>query len=181
MAYFSRTSWATELSSDSQRLPRGSLEHVSDAVAGLRRALDVRIDAQLARQLVAVVGRHQLRRAAVPPQVDLGGDEDDRCVAAVMADLGHPLHLHVVEAGDAVDGEADDDGVRAPVAERPQSVVVLLAGRVPQHQHWPTTVLQLQSSSHTTIRLTTFYVFSRLFSTETYEYQPCFCHEFDHF
>ena len=42
------------------------------------------------------------------------------------------LRLHVLERCRGHQAEADEEDVRLRVAERPQSVVVLLSGRVPQ-------------------------------------------------
>lgn len=64
-----------------------------------------------------------------------------------MTRLGHPLELDVVVAGALVDGEADDDDVRALVAQWSQSIVVFLSRCVPQHQPHPL-VVNLRSSQH---------------------------------
>jgi hypothetical protein len=44
------------------------------------------------------------------------------------------LLLHVVQGVGGVDGEADEDDVRVGVGERAESVVVFLAGGIPQGQ-----------------------------------------------
>jgi hypothetical protein len=44
------------------------------------------------------------------------------------------LLLHVVQGVGRVDGEADEDDVRIGVGERAESVVVFLAGGIPQGQ-----------------------------------------------
>lgn len=51
-----------------------------------------------------------------------------------MQDFGDPLLLHVVERVGRVDGEADEDHVRVGVRQRAETVVVLLAGGIPQRQ-----------------------------------------------
>jgi hypothetical protein len=44
------------------------------------------------------------------------------------------LLLHVVQGVGRVDGKADEDDVRVGVGERAESVVVFLAGGIPQGQ-----------------------------------------------
>ena len=44
------------------------------------------------------------------------------------------LLLYVVERVRGVDGEADEDDVRVWVGERPETVVVFLAGRIPERE-----------------------------------------------
>ena len=50
----------------------------------------------------------------------------------MVLNLGPPLGLHIVERVGADDREGDQKHVRLWVRERPQSVVVFLAGRVPE-------------------------------------------------
>ena len=51
-----------------------------------------------------------------------------------MLDLRTPFACHVLEAGRADDGEADEEDIRLRVGERTEPVVILLTGRVPQAQ-----------------------------------------------
>lgn len=44
------------------------------------------------------------------------------------------LVLHVLQAGGEVDGEDDENDVALGIAERPQPVVLLLAGCVPERE-----------------------------------------------
>merc|ERR1711998_387452 len=49
-----------------------------------------------------------------------------------MVQLGVPLRLHVLERSRTDDAVADDEHVRLRVAERAESVVVLLTTRIPE-------------------------------------------------
>ena len=62
----------------------------------------------------------------VAPQVDLGGDEQERDVWAEMFYLRDPLCLDVLQAVATVDGKTHEDYVSVGVGERPQTIVVLL-------------------------------------------------------
>lgn len=73
-------------------------------------------------------------RLGVIPEVLLAADEDDRQARAEVEDFGDPLLLDVVERVGRVDGEADEDNVRVGVRQRTESVVVLLAGGIPQRE-----------------------------------------------
>ena len=61
-------------------------------------------------------------------------DEDDGDVGAEVLDLGRPLLGDVFQRVGRVDAETHEDDVRVGVGERPQPVVVLLAGRIPEGQ-----------------------------------------------
>jgi hypothetical protein len=67
-------------------------------------------------------------------QIELGADEQERRVGAVVRHLGKPLGRHVLKRRRRDDGEADEEDVGLRVRERAQAVVVLLASRVPQAQ-----------------------------------------------
>ena len=67
-------------------------------------------------------------------QVGLGADEQLGRGRAVVHDLGVPLVARVLEGGRRGDREADEEDVRLRVGQRAETVVVLLAGRVPQAQ-----------------------------------------------
>lgn len=76
-------------------------------------------------------------RVPVVPEVDLGAHEDHGRVGAVVLDLRVPFTRHVLEGGGTGDGEADEEHVGLGVRQRPQPVVVLLSGGVPEAQaHW---------------------------------------------
>ena len=51
-----------------------------------------------------------------------------------MLDLRTPLARDVLEAGRTDDGEADEEHVCLGVGQGPESVIVLLTGRVPEAQ-----------------------------------------------
>lgn len=68
----------------------------------------------------------------VAAEIDLGADEDDGGGGAVVADLRDPLGAHVVERRGADDTEADEEDVGLGVRQGSETVVVLLAGGIPE-------------------------------------------------
>lgn len=91
-----------------------------------------------------------LNRLLVEAQILLAANKDDGKALAEMKDLGDPLEravsdqshvlvtrasyllLDVVERVRRVDGKADEDDVRVGVGERAETVVILLAGSIPE-------------------------------------------------
>ena len=65
-------------------------------------------------------------------EVNLVAHQDDRHARAVVADLGVPFLLDVVEGDGADDGETHEEYVGLRVGERSETIVVFLAGRVPE-------------------------------------------------
>lgn len=63
------------------------------------------------------------------PQIDLGTDDQTRNTRAVVMDLGEPLLLDVLERRGRGHTEADQEHVRLGVAQRAESIVVLLTCR----------------------------------------------------
>ena len=120
----------------------GLVEDVLEALLGEGRTLDVLDGLELARQLLALVDGDDallvlgqlLDGGGVVAQVDLRADQQEGRLLAVVRDLGHPLLFDVLERRRRHHREADEEDVRLRVAERPQPVVVLLAGRVEQAQ-----------------------------------------------
>ena len=68
----------------------------------------------------------------VAAEIDLGADKDDGGGGAVVADLRDPLGAHVVKGRRAHNAEADEEDVGLRVRQGSQTVVVLLAGRIPE-------------------------------------------------
>ncbi len=71
-------------------------------------------------------------RGLVLPQVGLGAHQQHGRIRAVVLQLSRPLVPDVLEGGGVGHLEAQDEDVSVGVGERPQPVVALLAGRVPQ-------------------------------------------------
>ena len=120
----------------------GGLKHLADALLGLGGALEVGVRADLVGHGAPLLRTHRLLlhlhqltlRVLVIAQILLVPHQDDGHVGAEVLHLGRPLLGDVLQTVGAVDGEAHEDDVGVWVGERPQSVVVLLAGRVPQSQ-----------------------------------------------
>ena len=68
----------------------------------------------------------------VAAEIDLGANKDDGGGGAVVADLRHPLGAHVVKGRGAHDAKADEEHIGLRVREGPETVVVLLASRIPE-------------------------------------------------
>ncbi|XP_072305812.1 uncharacterized protein [Eucyclogobius newberryi] len=117
-----------------QRRARRGLEHFPDPLLSLGRALQIVVRPDARRHGPAVVGLHRPLHVLVVAQVLLVRHEDDGHVGAEVLHLGHPLLRDVLQRVRAVRGEAHEDDVGVRVGERPEPVVVLLAGRVPQRQ-----------------------------------------------
>lgn len=121
---------------------RRRLEHLPDALLGLGRTLQVVVGADARRHRAAVLRADGLELQAaqlvldvlVVAQVLLVGHQDDGHVGAKVLDFGHPLLGDVLQRVRAVHRETYEDDVGVRVGERPQPVVVLLAGGVPQRE-----------------------------------------------
>ena len=137
----------------------GLVEDVLEPLLRQRRALHVLDGLVLVCHRLPVrggrgphlVGRQLLPLLLVVPEVDLGADEDDRRPGAVVADLGKPLLLTILERGWAGYRVAEKEHIlqgkgiilngyiltllmthRLRVCQRPQPVKVHLPGRVPE-------------------------------------------------
>lgn len=65
-------------------------------------------------------------------KVNFSADQDDRRLGTVELDLVEPLGLDVLERGRIDHTETDEEHIGLRIGEWPQTVVVFLAGRVPQ-------------------------------------------------
>ena len=118
----------------------GLVEDSLEAGLSERRALHVLDSANLLDHLKALlVGNGRLLLASkllasggIVAEVDLGADENDGSVGAVVRHLGVPLGANVLEGRRVDDGEADEEDVRLRVGEGAKAVIVLLAGSVPE-------------------------------------------------
>lgn len=68
----------------------------------------------------------------VVAQVDLGADENNGRFGTIELDLVVPFRFHVLERRRIHNAEANEKHVGLRIGERAQTVVVFLAGRVPQ-------------------------------------------------
>merc|ERR1719319_1147152 len=118
------------------------VKHLFESALGERRALEVFDGPDLVSELLALLALHRgvavlrerLQGLLVLPQVNLRPYQKHGRVGAVVLDLRAPLGGDVLEGGGRYDGETDEEDVRLWVGERPEPVVVLLAGRVPEAQ-----------------------------------------------
>lgn len=67
-------------------------------------------------------------------QVKLGTDKDNRDVGGMVFDFRKPLGFDVIERRRADDGETDKEDICLRVGQRSETVVILLAGGIPQTQ-----------------------------------------------
>ncbi|RUS79403.1 hypothetical protein EGW08_012841, partial [Elysia chlorotica] len=110
------------------------VKHVLQVFLGERRALHVADGADLFRQAQGVrlgdglllVLRELDEHLDVVAEVALRAHQDERRPGPVPADLGNPLLQHVVEGGRRHDAEAQQEDVRAGVAQGPDRVEVVL-------------------------------------------------------
>ena len=123
-----------------QCCPGGGLEHLADTLLRLSRALEVseRVDLLCHGTSFLVLHRllfHLLQlldRVRVIPQILLVSHQDYGNVGAEVTNLGGPLLRDVLQTVGTVDGETHENDVGVGVGEWTQTVVVLLASRVPQ-------------------------------------------------
>ena len=118
------------------------LKHFPHALASLGTALEVADGANLLRNRHTLLGADRplarlaqlLNNLGVSSQILLASDKDDGQILAEVEHLRDPLLLDVVERVGRVNSEADQDHVAVGVRERSQSVVVLLAGGIPERE-----------------------------------------------
>lgn len=65
-------------------------------------------------------------------KIELGADQEEGGVGAVVLDLGVPLGLDVLERGGGDDREADKEDIGLGVGEGAEAVIVLLTGGIPE-------------------------------------------------
>jgi hypothetical protein len=118
------------------------LKHLANTLVGLGRALEVLVGADLLTDLLTLFGRHGLLaglaklldRLLVVSQILLAANENDGETLAEVKDLRNPLLLDVVKRVGGVDGEANQDDMGIGVGQGTETVVVLLASRIPKGQ-----------------------------------------------
>jgi hypothetical protein len=74
------------------------------------------------------LGDHTL----VVAQVRFGSDQDDGDTRGMVLNFGPPLRLDVLEGVRRDDGEGDEEDVGLGVGQRAETIVVFLAGGIPQ-------------------------------------------------
>eukprot|EP01093_Parvamoeba_rugata_P014135 TRINITY_DN452_c0_g1_i1.p1 TRINITY_DN452_c0_g1~~TRINITY_DN452_c0_g1_i1.p1 ORF type:complete len:248 (+),score=-53.40 TRINITY_DN452_c0_g1_i1:2-745(+) len=130
------------------------LKNALESLLGERRALQVHLGANGLRELVTVLFRGQLlllelvESLLVLAQINLGADEHQLGLGAVVRHLRVPLGSNVLERGGRNHGKAQQEHVRLGIAEGAQARVLLLAGRIPQGK-----VDQLAVHLHTVVKL----------------------------
>jgi len=116
------------------------LKDLPDALACLCRALDVLDGADSLLHFLALLHGdwllgslvQLLNGLGVESQILLAAYKDNREPGAEVQDFGDPLLLNIVERIGRVDGETDEDDMRVWVGEGSESIVILLASRIPQ-------------------------------------------------
>jgi len=134
------TADASFLAADDERGSGGVLEDFPDALFRLGGALEIGDGVDgfgHALALVALQRRlvHLLQfplRVLVVSKILLVAHEDDRHVRAKVTHFRRPLLRDVLQAVRRVDREAHENHVRVRIRERSKTIVVLLAGGVPQ-------------------------------------------------
>lgn len=143
-----------------QHAPNSLIEHALQVPLRECRALEVLLCLDLLRHhdgLLILDGRHlllpqALARGLVIAQIQLRADEDDGDAGGVVLDLGIPLcrlasllvdrgggrashlRLDVVERRRAHNGKANQEHVCLRIRQRPKTVIIFLAGSIPQSQ-----------------------------------------------
>lgn len=120
----------------------GLIKDVLEALLGECGALEERIGADGAGDLVALGGGHGLLAAlgealqldGVLAEVHLAAAEDHVAAGGDALDLRGPAPLDVLQRGVVHDGVAQNEDVGLVVAQGAQALVVLLAGRVEELQ-----------------------------------------------
>lgn len=119
-----------------------SLKHLTNTFLAFGRTFQVRKCVYLLRHGPPVLRLHRLLlhllqfvyRLRIVTQVLLVANQYYWHVRAEVFHFGRPLLRDVLQTVRGVDGEAHQDHVRVRIGERPQPVVVLLAGGIPQRQ-----------------------------------------------
>ena len=110
---------------------RGFDKHLVDVDLLLGTALEVLDGIDLGGDGVDLLERQQRLAARILAEVTLETDENELAIGAVVADLGPPLGLDVLERRIAVDTKAHEEDVGLGVGQRAETLVALLACRVP--------------------------------------------------
>jgi len=122
------------------RSTNGLIKDVFQSLLRERTALHVANGANLLRAGLALLDGNDtlsftsqlLQHGVVAAQVRFGANQDDWNTRSMVLNLGPPFALDVVVRVLADDGKANQEDIRLWVAQRSQSVVVLLTGSVPQ-------------------------------------------------
>lgn len=126
-----------------QKCGAGSvLEHLTDTLVGLGRALEVLVGTDLLADLLSLLRSNWLLGSLVElldgllvvTEILLTSNKDDWQTLAEMKDLRDPLLLDVVKGIWGVDGEANQDNVGVWVGEWAKTIVIFLASSIPQGQ-----------------------------------------------
>jgi len=116
------------------------LEHLSNALAGSSRALEVLFSADLLCHGHTLLRGHWplvrlpqlIDHPRIASEILFAGDQDYRKARAEVHNLRDPLLLNVVQRVRGVNGEADQDDMGVGITERTETVIVLLSSRIPQ-------------------------------------------------
>jgi len=117
------------------------VEDLDEALLCGGRALEVLDGADLGSLLFAlllgdgtalVLGLETLECLGVCAEIELGADEDDGGGGAVVLHLRAPLGGHVLKGGWAHNAETDKENIGLGIAQRTQTVIVLLSGCIPE-------------------------------------------------
>jgi len=125
-----------------QRGADGFVKNGFETLLSERRALEVLHGSNRSRHLAGIIvgnGSQAFRCKLgfglwVVTQIALGANQDDGHARGMVLNLGPPFRLDVVERSGADDGEANQEDIRLRVREGTQSVIILLAGGIPQTQ-----------------------------------------------
>lgn len=118
----------------------GLIEDIRKTLLRQSTALQVGDSADVLGERLSLSGRHWLLRLAtevgegclIVAEIDLGADKHDLRSRSVVLQLGDPLGAHVGEGGGVHNGEAEEKDISAGVGERPQAIVILLTGGIPE-------------------------------------------------
>jgi len=119
----------------------GLIKDDLETLLGEGRALEVLVGVDLAGLLLSfldgdraalVLLAQLLLGVVVVAEIELSADKDDGDLGAVVADLRVPLGGDVLKGRRGDDAEADKEDVGLRVAQRTQTVVVLLSGCIPE-------------------------------------------------
>ena len=120
----------------------GFIEHSLQTLLGQSGALQILGSVDLLGELktLLVGDRGQLllgktlNGGLVLSQIQLGSDNEDRDIGAMVVDFRVPLGLDVLEGSRGDDREARQEHVRLRVGQRSETVIILLTGGIPKTQ-----------------------------------------------
>lgn len=120
----------------------GVLKHLANAFTRLGRALEVPHCTNLLCDRHTLLGTNRSLRSlaelidnlGIVTQVLLAPNQDDGQVLAKVKYFRDPLLLNIVERVGRVDSEADENDVRVRVGKGTETIVVFLAGGIPESE-----------------------------------------------